>query len=214
MELKIETEEKILQAAKTVFQQKGFDGTRMQDIADEADINKALLHYYFRSKDRLFDAVFRDAFKKFFPKVQEILVSDIPLQKKLEGFIDKYIDMVTENPFLPIFILNEVNRNPDKIDEIINLQVINPQLLFQSVQKEIESGNIRPIDPRHLIVSTIGMCLFPFLAKPIIKNFLMNNSEEEYKLFISQRKKEVTELVLKSITNTNSWKSCFYWFAF
>jgi len=201
MELKIETEEKILQAAKTVFQQKGFDGCRMQDIADEAGINKALLHYYFRSKDRLFDAVFKDAFRKFFPKVQEIMASDITLEKKLESFIDKYMDLLIDNPMLPIFILNEVNRNPEKITEIINLQVINPNLLFGSIIKEIENGSIRKLDPRHLIISIIGMCIFAFAGKPIIKNFLLNNSEEEYLLFISQRKKEITELVLKSITN-------------
>jgi TetR/AcrR family transcriptional regulator len=202
MELKIETEEKILQAAKSVFQQKGFDGCRMQDIADEAGINKALLHYYFRSKDRLFDAVFKDAFRKFFPKVQEIMASDIPLDKKLESFIDKYIDLLIDNPMLPIFILNEINRNPEKISEIINLNVINPNLLFGSIMKEIEQKSIRKTDPRHLIISIIGMCVFPFVGKPIIKNFLMNNSEEEFNLFISQRKKEITELVLKSLTNT------------
>ena len=202
MELKIETEEKILQAAKSVFQQKGFDGCRMQDIADEAGINKALLHYYFRSKDRLFDAVFKDAFRRFFPKVQEIMASEIPLEKKLESFIDKYIDLLIDNPLLPIFILNEVNRNPEKISEIINLNVINPNLLFASVIKEIEKGNIRKTDPRHLIISIIGMCVFPFIGKPIIKKFLMNNSDEEFTLFISHRKKEITDLVIKSITNT------------
>jgi AcrR family transcriptional regulator len=202
MELKIDTEEKILQAAKKVFQQKGFDGCRMQDIADEAGINKALLHYYFRSKDRLFDAVFKDAFRKFFPKVQEIMASDITLEKKLESFIDKYIDLLIDNPMLPIFILNEVNRNPEKITEIINLQVINPNLLFASVIKEINQGNIRKIDPKHLMISIIAMCVFPFVGKPIIKNFLMNNNDDEFALFISQRKKEITEMVLKSITNT------------
>jgi AcrR family transcriptional regulator len=201
MELKSETEDKVLQAARTVFQRKGFDGARMQDIADEAGINKALLHYYFRSKDRLFDAVFRDAFNNFFPRVQEILASDITLEKKLEGFIDKYIDMVKANPFLPIFILNEINRNPDKIDEIINLHVINPKLLFVAVQKEIDSGEIRAVDPRHLMVSIIGMCLFPFLAKPIIKNFLLDNNDAEFEKFLSERKKEISELVLKSLTN-------------
>jgi TetR/AcrR family transcriptional regulator len=109
---------------------------------------------------------------------------------------------LVDNPLLPIFILNEVNRNPEKISEIINLNVINPNLLFASVIKEIEKGNIRKTDPRHLIISIIGMCVFPFIGKPIIKNFLMNNSEEEFTLFISQRKKEITDLVIKSITNT------------
>jgi len=202
MELKVETEEKILQAAKLVFQQKGFDGCRMQDIADEAGINKALLHYYFRSKDRLFDEVFKDAFRKFFPKVMEIMASDIPLEKKLEKFIDRYMNLLIDNPMLPIFILNEVNRNPEKITEIINLQVVNPDLLFAPIFKEINNGTIRKVDPRHLIISIIGMCVFAFAGKPIIKNFLMNNNEEEFTLFISQRKKEITELVLKSITNT------------
>ena len=84
-EQELSTEKTILEAAKKVFLDKGFDGARMQEIADEAGINKALLHYYFRSKDKLFDAIFEEAFKQFLPNISDIMVSDISIEEKVFG---------------------------------------------------------------------------------------------------------------------------------
>ena len=95
------TEQIILEAAKKVFVRKGMAGARMQDIADEAGINKALLHYYFRNKEKLFEMIFMEAAEKFFPRINAIFDSDQPLFEKIESFCEEYISVVMENPYLP-----------------------------------------------------------------------------------------------------------------
>jgi TetR/AcrR family transcriptional regulator len=193
------TEKKILDAAKVVFLEKGFDGARMQEIADEAGINKALVHYYFRSKDKLFDAIFRDAFQQFLPKMAEIMITPKPLFEKLEIFIDSYITMLSDNPHLPGFVMHEINRNPGRIVNIIKGSGIKPEYLEMAIHNEVKAGVIVPVKPIHLIVNIIGMCLFPFMARPIIQGFLFEDSPEAYKKFLNERKKEVTTFIINSI---------------
>lgn len=193
------TEKKILEAAKIVFLEKGFDGARMQEIADKAGMNKALLHYYFRSKEKMFDAIFQEAFQQFIPRVAEIMMTDKPLFEKLESFIDTYLTMLFNNPHLPGFVLHEINRNPEKIVNIFKNSGIKPEYLGMAISKEVEAGNIKPVLPVHLIVNILGMCLFPFIAKPIIKGFLFHNDDELFADFLSERKKEITLFVLNSI---------------
>src|ERR1700730_16933908 len=107
------TEERILTAAKKVFLKEGMAGARMQDIADEAGINKAMLHYYFRSKDKLFEKIFSELSRSFFPKLIMIFESDEGLFTKIQMFVTEYIDQMKQTPYLPIFVLNEVNRQPE-----------------------------------------------------------------------------------------------------
>ena len=111
----ISAEEKILAAAHKVFTTKGMNGARMQDIADEAGINKALLHYYFKDKDKLFETIFVVEAQRFFPKITMIFQSDAPLFEKIENFVSEYIDEMQENPYLPWFVINEMNRDPEKL---------------------------------------------------------------------------------------------------
>src|SRR5690349_8196144 len=106
----LNTQQKILEAAKKVFHQKGLAGARMQDIADEAGINKALLHYYFRNKDMLFEMIFKDAAANLFPKVASIISEDLPLFEKIRKFTKEYLEVVIQNPYLPLFVLNEINK--------------------------------------------------------------------------------------------------------
>ena len=193
------TEKKILDAAKIVFLEKGFDGARMQEIADEAKINKALLHYYFRSKDKLFDAIFREAFQQFLPKIAEIMMTQQPLFEKLEIFVDSYITMLSNNPHLPSFVMHEINRNPERIVNIIKGSGIKPEYLEMAIQKDVKAGIIMPVKPIHLIVNIIAMCLFPFMARPIIQGFIFDNSPEAYRKFLDERKKEVTSFIINSI---------------
>lgn len=193
------TEKKILDAAKNIFMDKGFDGARMQEIANEAGINKALLHYYFRSKEKLFDAIFQEAFQQFIPKVAGIMMTDKPLFEKLEFFIDTYLTMLSNNPHLPSFVLHEINRNPEKLVTIFKNSGIRPEYLGTAIIKEVETGNIKPVQPIHLIVNILGMCLFPFIAKPIIKGFLFSNNDKTFSEFLSERKKEIKQFVINSI---------------
>jgi TetR/AcrR family transcriptional regulator len=112
MKKDLNTEEKILAAARAVFMEKGMDGARMQDIADRAGINKALLHYYFRNKDKLFEMIFQDAMGRFMPRLADVIIADVDFFVKIEKMVSMYMDMLAQNPYLPQFVLNEVNRQP------------------------------------------------------------------------------------------------------
>lgn len=193
------TEKKILDAAKTVFIEKGFDGARMQEIADEAGINKALLHYYFRSKEKLFDAIFREAFQQFIPRVAEIVTTDKSLFEKLDFFIDTYLAMLSNNPHLPSFVIHEINRNPEKIINMFKNSGISPEHLIRSIVKEVKTGSARMVDPMHLIINIIGMCLFPYIGKPILQGFLFANDTKAYQKFLNERNKEIKSIVMNSI---------------
>ncbi|OIP04686.1 MAG: hypothetical protein AUJ97_02380 [Bacteroidetes bacterium CG2_30_32_10] len=195
------TEKTILEAAKRVFLAKGFDGARMQEIADEAKINKSLVHYYFRSKDKLFDAIFEEAFSQFIPKVAETMASDKDIFEKITIFVDTYIEMFINNPHIPTFILHEINRNPDRIVDLLKNSKINPSLFVVSIMQEMQNGAIKPLHPLHLIINMISLCVFPFAAKPIIKGFILNNDEALFNQFIAERKKEVTAFIIRSIKN-------------
>lgn len=175
------------------------EGARMQEIADEAGINKALLHYYFRSKDKLFEAIFTEAFQRLVPNILELLNSELPLFKKIEMFAEKYIDAFIENPFVPGFIMHELSRDPDKIVNVIRNVGINPAVFIRQIDQEIENGNINPVNPYHLIVNMLAMCIFPFVATPILMNILFDRNAQTYMEFILQRKKEVPHFIINAI---------------
>jgi AcrR family transcriptional regulator len=193
------TEEKILTAAQSVFIQKGMDGSRMQEIANEAGINKALLHYYFRTKQKLFEAIFSKVFKQVFPNIKVLIQSDSPIEEKLSVFIDKYIELLLRNPFLPSFILKEINRDPEFLATLIKSQGLNPTDIFEMFEKEIAAGNIRDIDPRDLMLNILSLSIFPIAAKPLIQIMFFENDKKAYHNFLVKRKTTVKEFVLNSI---------------
>ncbi len=189
------TEQAILEAARKVFIRKGLDGTRMQEIADEAGINKALLHYYFRTKEKLFESIFNEVLDKLSSKVNEVLMSNLPLFEKIERFTDTYIDLLIENPYAPNFLVNEINRNPERIVNVIKEHGVKPEFLRQQIDREVEAGIIRPIKIEDLMSNLMSMCIFPFVAHNIIKSML-KMSNEDYMAFLIQRKKEIPKLLI------------------
>ncbi|NQU87614.1 MAG: TetR/AcrR family transcriptional regulator [Mariniphaga sp.] len=193
------TEQKILNAAQNVFMKKGMDGSRMQEIADEAGINKALLHYYFRTKQKLFEAIFKRLFKKAFPSIREMIFSDLPFDKKIETFIDKYMDILLKNPYLPLFILKEINRDPQFLASVIRSQGVNPTEVFKSFEKEMEKGTIRKMDPKDLLINMLALSIFPIAARPLMTEMFFNGNKNEYKKFLLERKNTVKEFILNSI---------------
>ncbi|MCD4678156.1 MAG: TetR/AcrR family transcriptional regulator [Desulfobacula sp.] len=193
------TEQAILEAAKKVFISKGMDGARMQEIADEAGINKSLLHYYFRSKDKLFQAVFHDSFFKFLPNLVSVIQSQLPVTEKLKHFSEHYIEILLQNPEIPIFILSEISRNPSRIVEMLKNTGINPEFFAFFVQKEIEEGKIRDFDPRHLIVNILAMCIFPFVGRPILQHILFKGDNEAFEKFLEERKSTVPDFIENAI---------------
>src|SRR6185436_15742699 len=193
-------EERILAAARKVFTTKGMAGARMQDIADEAGINKALLHYYFRDKDKLFETIFMDEAQRFFPKINAIFQSDDPLFEKIENFVNEYIDEMQENPYLPWFVLNEVNRDPDHFMSKVLGESNRPKAakFLEQIEKEIKKGTIKRIHPLHLLMNLLSMTIFPFVARPMITRNL-NLSELQFRRTMEERKKEIPKFIIDSI---------------
>lgn len=194
------TEEKILAAAKKVFVTRGMAGARMQDIADEARINKALLHYYFRNKEKLFEVIFMEAAQKLFPKINSIFESDAPLFEKIENFCEEYITIISENPYLPMFVLNEVSKNPGTfLQTFWNKQSSpRPNKFLEQVEKEIKKGTIKKISPLHLLINLISMSIFPFVGKPMIQ-YAMGLDELQFRNVMEQRKREIPKFIIDSI---------------
>jgi TetR/AcrR family transcriptional regulator len=193
------TEEKILTAAQSVFIKKGMDGSRMQEIADEAGINKALLHYYFRSKQKLFEAIFSTVFNQIFPDIRNLLFSEKPFVEKLSVFIEKYIDLLLKHPFLPSFILKEINRDPEFLATIIKKQGINPAEIVKLIDQEMKNGSIRKMDPSELMINILSLSIFPFAARPLMQIMFFNNDQKAYKKMLIQRKDTVKDFILNSI---------------
>ncbi|MBS1518072.1 MAG: TetR/AcrR family transcriptional regulator [Bacteroidetes bacterium] len=200
------TEERILESAKRIFYLKGIDGARMQEIADEAEINKAMLHYYFRSKEKLFDAVFAEAAGLILPKVSELLNSEMPLFRKIEYFTDKYITLLSENSVIPAFVIREMNNNPTKFFRIFNKYFsVKPEIFIKQIRKAVDEGEIIPLDPMQLHINIMSLCIFPFIARPLIMNIFGMN-EKAFVNFINKRKREIPEFIINSITNKSNKK--------
>ena len=170
----------------------------MQEIANQAGINKALLHYYFRSKENLFDAVFSEVASHLFPAVLQLLESDLAIKEKISFFVKIYLKAVLENPYIPTFVINTLNTNPDRFLKYIKKSGINPLALQEQIDEEAALGHIRKIRAEHLFVNIIAMCLFPFVARPIVQNIFMM-SDEDYASYLESRQTEITDFVLKSI---------------
>ena len=193
------TEGRIVDAAKKVFIAKGMDGARMQEIADEAGINKALLHYYFRTKSKLFEKVFSIVFKDVIAVLEKAASNETDFEQFLDDFIRQYIKLLKNKPFIPQFVIHELNRKPDRIVQQISNKDIIQQQLYNIIDKAVENKQIRPISPVHLITNILALCIFPFVAKPIIKGLALNDDEKEYKKYINERPDVVVDFIRNAV---------------
>ena len=181
------TEEKILEAASKVFTEKGFAGTRTRDIAEKAGINLALLNYYFRSKEKLFEQVMKIKVVLLFGKIFPILSNEkTSLEEKIDLASEKYFEILSKNPNLPLFVISEIQKKNSNITKIIPVNKIfeNSVIIKQIKEKRPE------INPLHYLVNFLAMTIFPFVAKPVFNAFELTN-EAEYHQFISERRKLV-----------------------
>jgi len=192
------TEEKILEAAKKVFHRKGYEGARMQEIADEAAINKALLHYYFRSKEKLFEAVFEDAFSGIMRLASEVFLSDKPLKDKIQAFLTSYLDIITENSYIPWFIINGIYERPEQIKAIFDKQQINPPQMMELLKSQINREYNADIDPFQIWLNVLSLSIFPVIAKPLIRE-IFHLSEEAYYQLMQERKELVPQLIINAL---------------
>lgn len=198
------TEEKILHAAMNVFVKKGRYGAKMQEIADEANINKAMLHYYFRSKDKLYVKVFEGLFRKIFGSLHVVFKKDISFREKLTAFVDQYTDLIAQNSHIPLFIMRELSEGAEEIKpvmkELLAQEDINlPFTFIQSINDAIQKREIRTIHPAQLLITILGSVVFYFMAEPLLMVVLKNDPDFKREKFIEQRKKVVVDIILNGI---------------
>lgn len=193
-------EQKIIAAAREIFLRKGMAGARMEEIAKAAGINKALLHYYFRSKEKLFEVIMSEAKMQMFSRLHPILGGDDSLFIKIEKFVESYINFVTENPLLPGFILHEITKNPEKLVNDISNGNKRPNLakFFLHVESEVKKKNIIAIQPEQLFMNMLSMCVFPFIGRPMLKTVL-NVNDKKFNQLLANRKKEIPVFIINAI---------------
>ena len=195
------TEQKILEAAKTVFYKKGLGGTRMQEIADEAGINRALLNYYFRTKQKLYRRVLMDTMEEMTPEFEAKVLDTLTLRQFIEVMVNFFIDLNLTNPTFHVFYIITLNENPDLILSFLDQRAANGDpmdSLIKKIEEAIEREEIRSLLPEHLIWNIVSLCSYPFLVESVIKRY-QDKSDLEMKAFFIQRKQEIVELVWNGI---------------
>ena len=199
-----DTERRILEAAGKVFMMKGKLGASMQDIADEAGINRTLLHYYFRSKDKLFDTIFDKLFSRVFPAMLGLIASDSSFEEKIEGFVEAYTAILEDNPYLPVFIFQEISLNPDRIVDTSKGSGFHSEDTLTEFQSELEKIGLGDVDPRHIFASMMGMVLFPYIARPLFQAIAFQGNQESYDKFLAERKKHIPEFIKMAFTGAGA----------
>jgi AcrR family transcriptional regulator len=185
-------EEKIKQAARKLFTQKGFDAVKTRDIAEEAGLNLALLNYYFRSKQKLFDMIVMENMQQFIQGIiMKISQSNISITEKIEQVVIAYIDMISANPYLPIFVMNQMQNVPSKLVEKME-PIMKPirNNFIRELEEAADRGEIARIHPFHFMANLIGLTVFPFIGKPLLQR-VSGATNEEFMALIEERKKLV-----------------------
>jgi len=200
-----QTEEKIFESAKEVFIEKGMDGARMQDIANHAGINKALLHYYYRTKDHLFNAVFESLAGQMFRKFEPVFDENLTLEEKLRFFLREHITFLQKNPRLPAFLLNEFHRNPSRIKRLIKSMDINKfwTIVESQHQEELEKYNITRENIPQLMTTIAGMSVFPFVARPVIAG-IMEKMGHDFDQYTEERKEYAADFIINALKKQNT----------
>lgn len=185
----ISTEQKIKDAARTMFHKKGFVATRTRDIAEEANINLALLNYYFRSKKKLFDIIMLETIYRFIDKMS-LLMNDAntSLEDKVTLITSNYIDFIIAEPNIPIFMLHEMrNSNNEILNKLPLIEVLKGSVFFKQFEEAVAVGKIIEENPFHFLMNLWSLIIFPFLGKPII-TVINNMSEDDFVQFMQERK--------------------------
>jgi len=190
--MEITTEEKIKEAAKTVFYKKGFAATRTRDIADEAELNLALINYYFRSKAKLFEIIMTETFVGFINSVKEILNNEkTSLEQKVETIAERYIDFIIKEPEIPTFILTEIRNNSEGLLKKLPIkEIVNDSVFIKQFQEAVEKKEILEPNPLHFFMNLMGLIVFPFIAKPMIMGS-RNLQIDEFNALMQERKRKI-----------------------
>ncbi|MDT8436204.1 MAG: TetR family transcriptional regulator [Gemmatimonadota bacterium] len=196
------TEARIFDAALHVFARKGRDGARMQEIADEAGIHRGLLHYYFRSKDRLYREVFTYLFRQFMASIEATLEPGLPFPEMLRRFIEHYIDYLRDRQDMLRLMVNENVSGGTLIGEHLARAFATEgspqQRMEESIRGAADRGEIRSVDPRQTILSIVSACGFFLIMKPTVRA-LNPEARDDFDAFVESRKRHVYELVFEGL---------------
>ena len=201
------TEQRILDAAHTVFMARGTAGARMQDIAQEAGVNQALLHYYFRNKERLSAAVFRRAASELFPAAIRLLASDATLEDKVDRVVDLYLRQLLRAPYLPGYIISELTHRPERVRELIaaltgqtaedaSCSVL--ATLRRQLDEQQRTGTMRAIAAEDFMINLMSLCVFPFAARPMLMA-MFRMDKAGFEQFIERRRRELGAFFMKAL---------------
>jgi AcrR family transcriptional regulator len=202
-----DAEQRILDAAHKVFVRRGTAGARMQEIADEAGVNKALLHYYFRSKGRLADAVFQRVASGIFARVVEVARSGVELEDKVRSIIAIYLEQLSRTPYAPAYLIGELNQHPDRGRQLVHAlsqlrEGASPVLVLQALQAQLDvrvrAGTIRPISAQQFLTNLVSLCIFPFAARPLLCA-VMGMDDKGFRDFIQERKHTLPDFFLGAL---------------
>ncbi len=197
-----QTENAILLAAGKVFTKKGYAASRMEDIAKEAGINRALLHYYFRTKEKMFVIIFEQRMTEFFGGLAKIIFSEIPLADKIRAIVSHDITMVSQNPHLPLFVMQEIGQNPERLIQYAEKAGAQPghllKIFTRQVEEETKSGRMVDIDAGQLLINIMSLAIYPFIAKPMIMT-MQQLDQKGFDRIMNRRKNEVAEFILHAL---------------
>lgn len=200
-----QTEDRILEAAQRVFTRSGISGARTQDIADEAGVNRALINYYFRSRDNLAQAVFLRAAGSFFPALMKTLAGDDPLEAKIRRVVEIEYAMLNENPYLPLYVLAELQYQPDKLKALLHERLPVSDMrsaamarLQDQLDRAAAEGKIRPTRTEDLVITLISLIIFPFAASGMI-DIMMGISPREQHTLRTRRRDDLAGFIMRGL---------------
>lgn len=202
-----DTEARILAAAHAVFVRRGTAGARMQEIAAEAGVNHALLHYYFRSKQQLADAVFRGVAARLLPPVLEALLSDAALEDKVRRVIALELEVLAESPYLPGYLVSELGHHPERVGQLVRAVTgrevgdlgahlrarLGPQLAAGAAD-----GTLRPVAVDQFVANLLSLCFFPFAARPLL-GAVLGFDDAGFRAFVDRRREELPAFFLAAL---------------
>ncbi len=195
------TELKIFEAAREVFQAKGLEGARMQEIADKAKINKSMLHYYYRSKEKLFEKVYQLSIIRLIPQIASLLNEDTPLEMKLRNFTVKYLELIRHNSDIPLFVLHEMNKNPGRMKNFMLNEIGKKiQPFLQQLREERKKGNTVDLPAEQMLANIMSLLVFPFIGRPVFQ-VILNLDDSEFEQFIDKRLSYLPDYIVRVTLN-------------
>lgn len=199
-------EEKIVEAAKVVFVKKGYAAATMSDIATEAGISRTALNYYYRTKENLFEAIFGQLVQTFLPQLEQVADTPLPFLEKIETITGHYINLLVENPLLPMFIVGEINRDATHLLDVVTKLKENDYTIYKivtQINEEMEKGLLRKMPLIDVVTTFMGITVFPILARNLLNLLFEEGNNEKFFIYFCQRKKLIVE-IMKNLLAPNA----------